>query len=141
MVFPFSLAGVATFWAAPLFAALTLGAAYSRGSLCRVLSTRAMLVGGALSYSLYVTHGVVILFMVKVLDPAAFVAAGVGTKVAVAAVWLAAVAIGAVLGYRLVELPARAALRRWAGHRLAPDSPVQDSPRGDRRPAVDRDGE
>jgi len=95
------------------FALLIFGLSYERGSLARLLSTRAIVYGGLASYSLYMTHYVIMQTYIgytwaywKTIPnlPLVF---RLGILLFIAVVFLGA----AVLSYRYVEEPANRKLR------------------------------
>ena len=97
---------------APLFGALILGLAASRGWVSRFLGTPAMVFGGEASYSLYMTHGLVQPVALEVLPVSWLEGQGVVLRVG-ALVALAALVAGPTLfTYWVVERPARVFMRR-----------------------------
>lgn len=102
----------------PLLVAWIGALALSQRGMARALATRALVLGGFISYSLYMTH-----LVAFGLWRAALNAAGIsdGPLYALATV---ALVIGALLlayaMWRWVEEPAREAMRRWIGTRPTP---------------------
>lgn len=102
----------------PLLVAWIGALALSQRGMARALATRALVLGGFISYSLYMTH-----LVAFGLWRAALNAAGIsdGPLYALATV---ALVLGALLlayaMWRWVEEPAREAMRRWIGTRPTP---------------------
>ena len=95
----------------PLFGLLILGLAYNRGPVAAVLRRRWMVFWGEASYSLYMTHELVLQVFNKIVPASLFARPG-GTGI-LACGLLVAIALGvAAATYVLVERPARAWLRR-----------------------------
>lgn len=55
-VYLFHAFGLVSYWAVPLLAMIILGLSYQKGVASRILSSRPFLIGGYISYSLYMTH-------------------------------------------------------------------------------------
>jgi peptidoglycan/LPS O-acetylase OafA/YrhL len=92
------------------FAFLILGLSYEKGWLATVLSQRIFVYGGLISYSMYMTHAVVLKFANPVFQK-------IGTqtqelRIAEAAVFIVAVLITASSFYHLVEVPCNKLMRR-----------------------------
>lgn len=102
----------------PFLALLIFALASSTGVAARLLSTRAMMWAGRVSYSVYLVH-----FPLLLVVGAGVAALGVvpGSPLAVATlvVTLLAVLGAGAFAYHLVEEPARRALRRYAGSRAS----------------------
>ena len=98
----------------PLIAVFVIGCAASQGAVNRVLSTRPMIFGGKISYSLYMVHFVLLAAFVKVLPWERFETAGLVIRLAVMSFYLAACVAAAALCYFGIEEPARRRIQRWA---------------------------
>lgn len=102
----------------PLIALFVLGCASSVGFLARFLSSRFMRWGGRISYSVYMTHFIVLMIVGKILPWDHFAGSSLLVRLAVMVGYYAVVvAVGAGM-YHLVEEPARKQIRRWSGSRL-----------------------
>lgn len=106
--------GPLTFVAVPLLAVLVFAAASSAGPVRAVFASRPMEWGGRVSYSLYLTHWIVILALMKVMDPKALAGTSIVLRLAVLALYLLAIFVVAALTYHVVEEPARTWLRKRA---------------------------
>lgn len=95
----------------PLLGALILCLASGRGVLARFFSTRALVFGGEVSYSLYMTHALVQPMANRVFPPEDYTQRGLGVRLAVGLVVVVMIAAPAVGTYLLVEKPARRYLR------------------------------
>jgi peptidoglycan/LPS O-acetylase OafA/YrhL len=100
------------YFACPAFALLVLGLSYERGWLAELLSTRSLVYGGSISYSIYMVHAVVL----KAYGP---VRNGLGIDGAVARPLAALCCVGVVVAaaaflYRFVEEPSNRNLRAWS---------------------------
>jgi peptidoglycan/LPS O-acetylase OafA/YrhL len=118
--------GVADPWAVPAFGALVLALAADRGVVARLLGTRWSLFWGCASYSLYMTHwmvlGLLTLWMSRFdLERRATT----GERVLWLAAALAAVAAAAILTWRYVEEPGRRVLRRLTSAGARSPSPAR----------------
>lgn len=114
--------GAAAHWSVPCFALALYGLAFNRGWVARWLGSRVMVYLGEISYSMYMTHALVILVMGKLFSAAAFAALPLVVKLAVLAATLAAIVAVAGIMCAAVEQPARKVMQRLA------DPPT--SPRG-----------
>jgi peptidoglycan/LPS O-acetylase OafA/YrhL len=102
----------------PLIALFVLSIAGSSGIVGTFLSTRFMRWGGRVSYSVYMTHFIVLMVVGKVLPWTRYESSPLPLRIAVIlGFYLAVVAVGAAM-YHFVEEPARKAVRRIAGRRL-----------------------
>lgn len=117
------------------FALLIFGLSYEDGWLARLLSQRHVVYGGVISYSMYMTHAVVLKFV-----GAAYRKIGMhtqGLRIVEALLFIAMVLITASASYHLIEAPCNRALRRHspftpgAGRQL--DSPARRRGELDRR--------
>lgn len=93
-----------------LLAGLSPGASFTR-----LLSTSAILFLGEISYSLYMTHGIVDKLLKIVLPPEHFAASPLLSRLGILAVYWAAVALAALLCYFIIERPSRTWLKRRFG--------------------------
>jgi len=85
------------------FAALILASPYVRAMEHKALSFL-----GDISYSLYMVHALIGIFVIQ-----AAVAIGIRNSLATAGIAIAASVAFAVVTYRYIEVPARAAVRTW----------------------------
>jgi peptidoglycan/LPS O-acetylase OafA/YrhL len=96
----------------PIIAIFVLGCAGSTGFMLKMLSSRLMMWGGRVSYSVYMTHFVVLMVLGELLSPDRFAGSPLIVRLAVVSVYLlTAVGVGAI-GYHFVEEPARVWLTR-----------------------------
>jgi peptidoglycan/LPS O-acetylase OafA/YrhL len=104
--------GAAALLTVPAIAVFVLSCAGATGVLGRLLATPLMIWGGKVSYSVYMTHFILLMVFGELLPAARFEdSAGVVRLAVLAAYLLGAVAVGAV-AYHFVEEPSRKALRR-----------------------------
>jgi peptidoglycan/LPS O-acetylase OafA/YrhL len=90
----------------PTIAGLVFGLAYSGGSLARALTTRLMLMVGAVSYSLFVVQWDVLAFL-NLLFRGRWPDAGLFARLGLIALYLASLAAATLASYYLVERPGR----------------------------------
>ncbi|MBJ7339107.1 acyltransferase [Mycolicibacterium sp.] len=109
----------------PLIAVFVIACAGARGPIGWALSTRPMIYGGKISYSLYMTHFIVFEIVRKVLRWEAFADSSLPVRVSVMAFYYFACFVSAVACYKLVEEPGRRAIQRWAARRRAARSPAR----------------
>jgi peptidoglycan/LPS O-acetylase OafA/YrhL len=109
----------------PLLIAWIGTLAISRSGMARFLSTRAMVLGGFISYSLYMTH-LVWFGLWRALMNAAHITAGPAYGVATVVLLVGALGV-AWLMWRLVEEPAREWMRSVSGARMKPTEEVGES--------------
>jgi len=109
----------------PLLIAWIGALALSRGPMSRLLSTRAAVLGGFISYALYMTHLVWFGLWRAAMD-AVGISGGPLYAAGTAALLLGALVI-AWLMWRLVEEPARELMRRLAGARRLPTEEAGES--------------
>ncbi|WP_344681258.1 acyltransferase [Saccharopolyspora taberi] len=102
---------------APALALVIWGIARTRGPLARLLSSRSMVFGGEASYALYMTHVVVITALSHLLPTADYTHEQLFIRIAVTGVYVASIAVVALLTYKYVERPAR----RWIRRQLSSD--------------------
>jgi peptidoglycan/LPS O-acetylase OafA/YrhL len=103
----------------PLIAIFVIACAGARGPVGWLLSTRPMIFGGKISYSLYMTHFIVFEMVLKILKWEQFADSSLAVRVSVLAFYYLACFISAVACYKLVEEPGRRAIQRWAARRKA----------------------
>jgi peptidoglycan/LPS O-acetylase OafA/YrhL len=88
--------------------AITIFCFGSLGNTCsRIWLSRPLLFTGEVSYSLFMTHGLVMMFGEKLLPAARYAGAGLGVRFAVAAAYVGMFAAATLLTYFLIENPAR----------------------------------
>lgn len=98
---------------APVFGLLILAIARGDKSwVSRVLASRPLVWGGTVSYSLYMTHGLVQPVVNKVFPPGELAAHGLIVRAGVGVAIVLLIAAPAVFTYYLVEVPARMRMRR-----------------------------
>lgn len=112
--------------AAPIvFAALVASLSPDRGPVARMLHTRPIQRLGALSYSLYLAHGVLLItFGVAVAVPGSTLG-----RVSVAAAYLAATFALAIVFHRTIENPWRNRFQAWSARYDTPAGAAADKPR------------
>jgi peptidoglycan/LPS O-acetylase OafA/YrhL len=114
--------GRSAIWSAPLCALVILALARGDGWLNRWLGSRGSVLLGQASYSLYMTHALCQLALVRVLPPEAIAGLGLPVRVATVLCYLAVILGTAVAVYRFVEVPSRdlmrRALDRWSRERV-----------------------
>ncbi len=93
-------------------ALLILGLSRADGMVSRLLATRPMVFLGEISYSIYLTHGIVLRLLKIVLPAAKYSQAALPVRVGILAGFGVAVLLAAMALYFLVEHPARVWLRR-----------------------------
>ncbi|OLV15611.1 acyltransferase [Deinococcus marmoris] len=114
--------GTGAYWTLLFMTPFILGLAYNRGWLARALSTPLADFGGRISYSMYMSHLLLKMVLVKLLPAERFIDAGVVVRLGIVAVYLALVLAVATALYFLIEEPFRKMLR----------------PRPRRKPALDQ---
>lgn len=115
--------GVAAYWALLFMAPFILGLAYNQGWLARALSTPLADFGGRVSYSLYMSHLLLKMVLVKLLPAERFVDAGLLVRLGFVALYLLLIMGVATTLYLLVEEPFRKMLRPPPRRRPALDRP------------------
>ena len=101
----------------PVIALFVLACAGATGPVGRILGSRLLLWGGRVSYSVYMTHFIVLMVLGVLLPVARFADAGTGVKLAVLVGHYAIVVIVGAACYHLVEEPARKAVRSLIARR------------------------
>lgn len=117
MIFAIDPGSPATFTALPLIAVFVIACASATGPLGRVLASKPMQQAGELSFSLYLTHIIVLFAVSTVLPWRAIVDAGLGVRIGwlvMVLIWMAAAAVAA---HHLVEKPARRRMLAWYARR------------------------
>lgn len=101
---------------APLLGILIFTIAMSEDSapLSWLLSTRAAIWGGEVSYCLYMTHGLVQPVINHLFSPSSIAAHGFAVRAAIGVGIALVIAVAAVATYYLIEVPARRRMRRLA---------------------------
>ncbi len=94
-----------------LLALLVLSLARSRGSIAHLLGSRPMRYAGAVSYSLYMTQGLVFMAGESLLPAHNYIGSTTLTKLGIVAVYFLALGALASLVYHLVENPGREFIR------------------------------
>jgi peptidoglycan/LPS O-acetylase OafA/YrhL len=96
----------------------------SLGNSCsRVWLSKPLLFLGEVSYSLYMTHGLVLMLLQKLLPSARYVGAGLGVRLAVVVAYAAMFAAATLVTYYLVENPARKHLWKLLAGRRRREKP------------------
>lgn len=100
---------------APLFGLLILAIAKAdRGPISMLLSLRAIVWGGEVSYCLYMTHGVVQPVINHLISPARIASHGIAERVLLGVMIAVVIVVAAVATYYVVEVPARKRMRQLA---------------------------
>lgn len=102
--------GMRAYWITPGFALIIYSLAHDRGWLARVCAHRTALYWGRVSYSLYMTHFIVLMLIDAALPASQFVGANLVVKSAFLLGQVGIVLAVAVGTYHLLEEPARRAL-------------------------------
>ena len=100
------------------FAALIFGLSYDGGWLAPLLSRRAIVYGGLISYSLYMAHAVVLKFHAAAAQKLGIQAPAL--RILASAAFVGAALLAASALYHVIEAPCNAMLRRRNPFRLAP---------------------
>lgn len=95
----------------PVIALFVLACAGATGPVGRLLGSRLLLWGGRISYSVYMTHFIVLMVLGVLLPVSRFADAGLGVRVAVMAGEYAVVIAAGAACYHLIEEPSRKAIR------------------------------
>jgi peptidoglycan/LPS O-acetylase OafA/YrhL len=103
----------------PVIAIFVMACAGARGPVGWLLSTRPMIFGGKISYSLYMVHFIVFSAVGKVLKWEHFATANLLIRVSVMAFYYLICIALAVACYKMVEEPGRRAIQRVASRRRA----------------------
>lgn len=103
-------AGRADPWALPLFGVLVTSLAASKGPVAAALSTRVAVLGGRISYALYMVHWPVFGVLALTLGDAPSSSAPLPARLGWAAVFLATPIAVAWVAWRWIEEPARRAI-------------------------------
>ncbi|MFI7579544.1 acyltransferase family protein [Kocuria kalidii] len=98
--------------AVPFIGVFVLSCAGATGLVGRFLGSRLMVWGGKISYSVYMTHFVLLMVFGKLLPWEAFVDGSLVARVGILGGYYVAVIIAGAVGYYLVEEPARQAIRK-----------------------------
>lgn len=99
--------GATALAAVPAIALFVLACAGSTGPIGRFLSTPVMLWGGRISYSVYMTHFILLMVLGEVLSPTKFEDSGWLVRAGVLAFYFVAVVVVGWLCYRMIEVPGR----------------------------------
>jgi peptidoglycan/LPS O-acetylase OafA/YrhL len=117
---------------APLMAFFVFALAGASGPVRWLLSTRVMLFGGNISYSLYMVHFIVFIVVGKLLRWEPYENSPLEVRLALMAFYYLTCIVIAIACYYAVEEPARRAIQRAATRRKAkrsPDSPFSHTER------------
>ncbi|MBT1636349.1 acyltransferase family protein [Clavibacter michiganensis] len=101
----------------PVIALFVLACAGATGPVGRLLGSRLLLWGGRISYSVYMTHFIVLMVLGVLLPVARFADAGTGVKLAVLVGCYAVVVVVGAACYHLVEEPSRKTIRALIARR------------------------
>lgn len=101
----------------PVIAIFVIACAGSCGPVGWLLSTGVMIFGGKISYSLYMVHFIVFEMVLKILKWERFADSALVVRMSVMAFYYIACLVAAVACYKLVEVPGRRAIQRWAARR------------------------
>lgn len=96
----------------PIIALFVLSCAGATGPIGRLLSSRLMMWGGRVSYSVYMTHFIVLMVLGEVLPPTSFQGTSLVVRVSVVVFYLVVSVVIGAAGYHLIEEPARKWLTR-----------------------------
>jgi peptidoglycan/LPS O-acetylase OafA/YrhL len=94
-----------------LFVILVFGLATSKGVIARMLSGKAVVYAGEVSFSLYMIHGLMQKVFKITLPSAHFVQASSGARLGVLLLYAVGLGVGSVVTYTFIERPARQKLR------------------------------
>lgn len=101
----------------PLIALFVLACAGATGPVGRLLGSRVLLWGGRISYSVYMTHFIVLMVLGVLVPVERFAEAGLVVRIAVlAGEYAVVIAVGAAC-YHLIEEPSRKAIRALIARR------------------------
>jgi peptidoglycan/LPS O-acetylase OafA/YrhL len=128
---------VADVWIRPLVVPLVLGLALGGGSVARSLARPWALSLGAVSFSLFLTHAIVLQGLGFLLPAREFADAGAATRLGLLVIYGAATAAVAIVTYRLVERPGRTWIVGLSRNRPgSAGGPARESPVAQRAPAA-----
>ncbi|WP_162178631.1 acyltransferase family protein [Deinococcus marmoris] len=113
--------GTGAYWTLLFMTPFILGLAYSRGWLARALSTSLADFGGRISYSMYMSHLLLKMVLVKLLPAERFAESGLLLRLGIVAVYIALILAVATALYLLIEEPFRKLLRPSPRRKPAPD--------------------
>ncbi|MEL6939789.1 MAG: acyltransferase, partial [Cyanobacteria bacterium J06598_1] len=91
----------------PLYAFAIYALAWQRGPLAQLFSTRLMMLGGHLSYSLYLTHYICLIVLRRVLPVESVADGNIAVRFLVLLIYLVIMLAAAAVTYRFVEEPGR----------------------------------
>lgn len=106
--------------ASPLIGVFVLACASATGWLQRFLGSRPMVWGGKISYSVYMTHFILLMMFGKLIPWDAYADSALFMRVGLMAAYYFAVIVTGALCYYVVEEPVRHGIRRVAADRRAP---------------------
>lgn len=91
----------------PLYAFAIYALAWQRGPLAQLFSTKLMMLGGHLSYSLYLTHYICLIVLRRVLPVESVADGNIAVRFLVLLIYLVIMLAAAAVTYRFVEEPGR----------------------------------
>lgn len=94
-------------WLTPLFAFAIYALSWQYGAIANLFKTKLLMMGGELSYSLYLTHFIVLIVLRRVFPFESMVGANVLMRLLLVFGYLAVMGVAAIATYRLVESPGR----------------------------------
>jgi peptidoglycan/LPS O-acetylase OafA/YrhL len=92
-------------------ALLVIGMAFSHGAVAKFLGSAKLVFLGEISYSLYLTHGIIMVLEKKILPMHHFANSDLVVRIGIAAFWIVVLFASAAGMYLIVERPARNWLR------------------------------
>lgn len=105
--------------AGPLFAAAIFIFAMERGWVARLLQHRLLILGGEISYAIYLTHQICMYTLTRTVE---------APPAILSILFVGCVLVVSYLCWRYIEMPARSGIMRMAGSARAEVSPVAEGP-------------
>lgn len=99
----FHYSDIPGFWMVPLFALLIYSLSFDKGKLAEFFSTRSILYWGRVSYSLYMTHGICLFVLRKMLPVSNFAESLLVLRIGIIVVYLSVISVAAIMVYELIE--------------------------------------
>jgi len=94
-------------WLTPLYAFAIYALSWQRGTLAKLFSSRLLIAGGKGSYTLYLTHFIVLIVLRRVVPAESVVAGNMAVRVLLLIGYIAAMGLVAMITYWLIEEPGR----------------------------------
>lgn len=114
--------------AIPFIGVFVVSCAGATGWVGQLLGSRLMVWGGKVSYSVYMTHFVLLMIFGKILPWEAFVDGSLVARVGVLGGYYVAVIFAGAVGYYLIEEPARQAIRKFTEAKGGMRAPKKSHP-------------